>query len=336
MGRPTVDRYPEMKDKIQKYLRLGYGQFSVSAAQLQKEFGRNSTKWFNQTVQELNLQMVSNYSAGNHTRVWGGQIPKLEESEVRLDLRTPEIEWIYESYLQTNLDPNAFAVSAANPNEHRIYYTFSYINKDIRKTATMNNIPLVEIDIRNCQPTILLYLAKKDMVFVPEIAYTKATSGEFYDWVAEQVGNVTRDQVKGIVVRLFNSPRKTVQFPYELHEPALRVTRWFISELPEFYRWVRTIASQKGKIHRIATLVEGRIREQVVLKCKEQGIHILPIHDAFCVKMDDAVKTVRIISDVVNNNTFNDIFPLDWFPQAPIFTVRCMIEGTTKMFTTNK
>ena len=176
----------------------------------------------------------------------------------------------------------------------------------IRRMATIDNKPVIEVDVKNSQPVILCKLMMDDGID-PGSWQTFAESGELYE-VFTQGGEMTRQQTKkATLVYLYGSTEGMARREKTDSEAPVPTIRRIIKErFPEIYEFVeahrhkhtkkknRTAEERQQALlaHRLQRMEAEIVLEAAVRLCR-RGIWAGTIHDGIMVQRGNEQEAIR-------------------------------------------
>jgi hypothetical protein len=160
--------------------------------------------------------------------------------------------------------------------QRRIYHTITDAPREVRKALRLDGEPLVEVDVKSCQPTLLLFICPAK----ERAAFKQALRDDLYS--------------------LSSSPREMAkkqfgQFAFGAYKRQNALGKAIQERFPELAAAIRGFDGSLG-----ATLqdIEAEICVYGVgWRLLTEGIFAVGIHDAFLVLPADAMRVVEIVQE---------------------------------------
>lgn len=250
--------------------------------------------------------------------------------------KNPTTQYYAAMHNIAELDIHHYNVQIDN-NVHRLHSVITNIQKRYRQFLRYDGMPLVGVDISNCQPYLLCMLLNPlfwehnihfnlwnlphntQLYFnvrkISEIKtylsnlqdadlrdyLTKASEGQVYEYMAETINNKHNRNLSRDEVKTM---MMTVLFSDNRHLPELK--RLFMYNFPAIYELIKII--KRGNHRALACLLQN-IESEIILHrcCKRiwyeynQAIPVFTIHDSICTTQENVNVVVNIMTEELGN-----------------------------------
>jgi hypothetical protein len=200
-------------------------------------------------------------------------------------------------------------------NQNRVYHVLNTSPTEFRSCFSLNGEELVEVDIRACQPVLLLSLCKNWELPEVEIEdYKKVLSGDFYSELSPET---TRDEAKDAFL-------KFAFYQYAKHSPELvarrieasPLARAFVSRFPSI---AALIIKRSKKLQTLSSYLQNFESEICIYTVGDtlakNGIFFVPIHDGYMCRKEEAAYIADLIkAEILKQLNFIPVVCLDGSP----------------------
>jgi hypothetical protein len=189
----------------------------------------------------------------------------------------------------------------------RLHHILTNTSRAVRKCLTLDNEPVVEVDLANSQPFFMAALFKD----IPNLTES-TSSGKFYEDVNRQLElpyDLSRPEDKALlkkhcIMRIFAKPNKGGHNWWEdPKSPVKKIGVAMDSAFPGIQSALdnyRNLHGSTGLANDLQKLESKVFIEKSLPKIQSLGIRAIPIHDSFLCKISDA----GIITQIVREELF--------------------------------
>jgi hypothetical protein len=204
------------------------------------------------------------------------------------------IEWYWQASIE-NLKEDITIRAKRDKTSKRLHTNFSTLPNELFSAICDENC-LLEIDLRNAQPTFLSKLLKEQgLDSLDFLSFEQLTSrGKLYEFFAEQF-NMSRDESKLIMFEVFfTSHRYSSPYKDKFKEHFPTVSNWIYNYKKEFGKNALSIKLQ--------SIESNLFIDQIYKPLLEKGIPVFTKHDSISCFLEDSVIVEQYIEKVFREN----------------------------------
>ena len=203
------------------------------------------------------------------------------------------------SYNSTKLDRNG-----------RLHHILTNTSRAVRKHLTLEDEPVVEVDLANSQPFFMAALFKD----IPNLAES-TSSGRFYEDVNRQLESpydLSQSDYKATlkeccIKRIFAKPKKGGHIWWEDPKSSVKkIGAAMDGAFPGILEALdnyRNLHGWTGLANNLQKLESKVFIEKSLPIIQSLGIRTIPIHDSFLCKKNDAVMITQIVAEELHKQT---------------------------------